>query len=96
MLVDVHNLPILEHLQHEIVEAEGNRISLIDAPGRKLIGTVDVGGSPRGVAISPDSRWAFITLGPENAVVAVDLRGRSVVARYAVQIAPDGVAISPP
>jgi YVTN family beta-propeller protein len=77
-----------------IVEAEGNQISVIDAPGRRVLGAIDVGGSPRGVAISPDSRLGFITLGPENAVVVVDLGTRAVLARYAVQTAPDGVAYS--
>ena len=77
-----------------IVEAQGNRVSVIDVTARKIIGTVDVGGSPRGVAISPDSKTAFITLGPENAVVVVDLATRAVVARHAVQTAPDGVAYS--
>jgi DNA-binding beta-propeller fold protein YncE len=55
---------------------------------------VDVGGSPRGVSISPDSRWAFITLGPQNEVVMVDLTTRKVMGRYTVQTAPDGVAYS--
>jgi YVTN family beta-propeller protein len=77
-----------------IVEAQGNRIRLIDVKTRKVLGPVDVGGSPRGVAISPDSKTAFVTLGPENAVVIVDLATRTVVARHAVQTAPDGVAYS--
>ena len=78
-----------------INEAEGNRISVIDARERKVLGTVDLGGSPRGINISADSRWAFIALGPQNEVVIVDLVSRKVVGRHTVQTAPDGVAYTP-
>ena len=61
---------------------------------RKPLGTVDVGSSPRGVAISPDSRWAFITTQPASEVVIVDLVSRKAVGRFQVGTAPDGVAYS--
>lgn len=51
--------------------------------------------SPEGVAISPDSRWAFVTLQGRNQVVTIDL-GRSVVVGYApTGNWSDGVGYSP-
>lgn len=51
--------------------------------------------SPEGVAISPDSRWAFVTLQGRNQVATIDL-ARSAVAGYAATGNwSDGVGYSP-
>lgn len=66
-------------------------------PADSLVATAEVPGSPspEGVAISRDSRWAFVTLQGRNRVITIDLeRGRIV--RYApTGVWSDGVGYSP-
>jgi DNA-binding beta-propeller fold protein YncE len=61
---------------------------------RTTRGTVALGGSPRGVTISPDSRLAYVTLGPQNKVITVNLTTLQLQQSYNVGTAPDGVAFS--
>lgn len=69
----------------------------IAVPADSLVATAEVPGSPspEGVAISRDSRWAFVTLQGRNRVITLDLeRGRIV--RYApTGVWSDGVGYSP-
>jgi len=69
----------------------------IRVPGDSLISTAEVPGSPspEGVALSRDSRWAFVTLQGRNRVITVDLQ-RGVITRYAPTGAwSDGIGFSP-
>ncbi len=56
----------------------------IDVPRDSLVATAEVPGSPspEGVTLSPDSRWAFITLQGRNRAITVDLE-RGVIVSYA-------------
>ncbi|MEP7347484.1 MAG: cytochrome D1 domain-containing protein [Gemmatimonadaceae bacterium] len=57
----------------------------ITIPRDTLVATAEVPGSPspEGVAVSRDSRWAFVTLQGRNRVITIDL-GRGTIAAYAV------------
>lgn len=66
-------------------------------PADSLVATAEVPGSPspEGVAISRDSRWAFVTLQGRNRVITIDLQ-RGAIVRYAVTGTwSDGVGFSP-
>jgi DNA-binding beta-propeller fold protein YncE len=54
---------------------------LIDVPRDSLVATAEVPGSPspEGVIISPDSRWAFVTLQGRNRVITIDLERGTIV-----------------
>jgi YVTN family beta-propeller protein len=56
----------------------------IAVPADSLVSTPEVPGSPspEGIAISRDSKWAFVTLQGRNRVVTIDL-GRGVITGYA-------------
>lgn len=74
-----------------IVDGVGDRLVVADAATHAVVGTVELP-SPRGVAISPDSRTAYVTLaGGELAVI--DLETMAEVRRFGVQSSPDGVAV---
>lgn len=69
----------------------------ITVPSDSLVGTAEVPGSPspEGVAISGDSRWAFVTLQGRNRVITIDL-ARAVITAYApTGTWSDGVGFSP-
>jgi DNA-binding beta-propeller fold protein YncE len=59
--------------------------------------TAEVPGSPspEGVTISPDSRWAFVTLQGRNRVVTIDLARGRIIAIAPTGTWSDGVAYSP-
>jgi DNA-binding beta-propeller fold protein YncE len=81
-----------------VVDPATGSLHLVDVAARRTTGTIDVGGSPRGVVFSADGRTAFttvVTSGPTGTVVAVDVAAREIVGRHAVGVAPDGVAFHP-
>jgi YVTN family beta-propeller protein len=68
----------------------------IDIPRDSLLATAEVPGSPspEGVTISPDSRWAFVTLQGRNRVVAIDLESGAIVGWAPTGNWSDGIAYS--
>ena len=77
------------------VTAQGSAIHVVDVKTRKVLGSIDGLGSPRGVSIAPDSRMAFVTLNASSEVAVVDLETREILRRYPVGASPDGVAFAP-
>ena len=69
----------------------------IAVPADSLVATAEVPGSPspEGVAISRDSRWAFVTLQGRNRVVTIDLARGAITAWAPTGTWSDGVAYSP-
>lgn len=49
------------------------------------------GAAPQGVAITPDGRWAFLSLSGEDRVALIDLNSRAVVRHLATGDGPDGI-----
>lgn len=69
----------------------------ITVPKDSLVPTAEVPGSPspEGVAISRDSRWAFVALQGRNRVITIDLE-RGVITAYApTGTWSDGIGFSP-
>ena len=69
----------------------------IAVPADSLVATAEVPGSPspEGVAISRDSRWAFVTLQGRNRVITIDLGRGAIVAYAPTGTWSDGIAYSP-
>ncbi len=65
-------------------------------PNDSLVATAEVPGSPspEGVTISPDSRWAFVTLQGRNRVITIDLARGTIVAWAPTGTWSDGIAYS--
>ena len=59
------------------------------------VGTLQLGYEPRGIAISPDGKRAYIALTTADAVAVVDIDRLKVVARIAVGRWPRYLALSP-
>ena len=70
---------------------------LIPIAKDSLVPTAEVAGSPspEGVAISPDSRWAFVTLQGRNRVITIDLARGTIAGIAPTGTWSDGVAYSP-
>jgi YVTN family beta-propeller protein len=68
----------------------------IEIPRDSLVATAEVPGSPspEGVTITPDGRWAFITLQGRNRAVTIDLERGAIVAWAPTGVWSDGIAYS--
>jgi YVTN family beta-propeller protein len=69
----------------------------IPIPRDSLVATPEVPGSPspEGIVLSPDSRWAFVTLQGRNRVVTIDIERATIVAWAITGNWSDGIAFSP-
>ena len=88
--------PMLSEVR--IFNAQDRKLKFtIAVPRDSLVATAEVSGSPspEGVAVSRDSRWAFVTLQGRNRVITIDL-SRGVITNYApTGTWSDGVGFSP-
>ena len=68
----------------------------IDVPRDSVVATAEVPGSPspEGIAMSADSRWAFVTLQGRNRVITVDLDRGAIVGWAPTGTWSDGIAYS--
>jgi YVTN family beta-propeller protein len=83
--------------QIRIFDAKTHRQDhVIDVPRDSVLRTAEVPGSPspEGVAISPDSRWAFVTLQGRNRVATIDLARGVIVSLAPIGNWSDGVGFS--
>ena len=67
----------------------------VEADRLEVVGRVEVGPEPRGVAISADGPTAYVAVGVSNEVVRVDLDARQVTGRLTVGREPRGLALTP-
>jgi DNA-binding beta-propeller fold protein YncE len=74
-----------------IVDGQGDRLFIASVADHRVVGSVQLT-SPRGVAFSPDSKTAYVTLGGGSLSV-IDVAGLTVVRSYPVQVSPDGVGV---
>ena len=74
----------------------GYDVAVLDLADDRLaiLGRVEVGPEPRGVAIAADGN-GYVAVGASNEVVRVDLAARAVTGRVAVGREPRGLALTP-
>ena len=73
--------------------AEGNVVVVADAVREVPVAQIALPGQPRGMAITPDGRYA-LTVAPKcNQLVVIDRAAREVVQRFGEVVALDTVAI---
>jgi len=63
----------------------------IDTATNKVIGSVEVGQRPWGIALSPDGKTLYSANGPSNDVSVVDLATNAVVKTIKAGTSPWGV-----
>ena len=59
----------------------GFDVSVIDTATDTSITRIDVGRHPRGIAVTKDGRYAYVTVMGESKIVKIDLRSNAVVGR---------------
>ena len=78
-----------------VSDEPGDRLVVLNVASGEVVGTILVGGRPRGMAASTDGRRVFVALGKDNAVAVVDVASRHVVRQLVVGKDPEQVAVSP-
>jgi DNA-binding beta-propeller fold protein YncE len=74
---------------------DGGTLRILRGPDFARGRTIALGRVPRGIAVAPDGRGAWIALHAEDAVVRVNLRTATITHRIAVPVLPDRLALSP-
>lgn len=77
-----------------VPDYRGGSLRIVDRATRTERARIALGG-PQGIAVSADSRFAFVSLPGEDAVAIVDLAAARVIGRLPAGSRPDGVAWSP-
>ena len=73
----------------------GNIIDVMDTSNNTIIKTININGSPRDIAISPDGKYAYVTNNTGNKVAVIDTGSYNVLTQVPVDISPAGIAITP-
>jgi YVTN family beta-propeller protein len=66
-------------------------VQIIDARKEAVVGQVEVGTRPWGIAISPDGKTVFTANGPSNDVSVVDVASRKVTGKIQAAKGPWGI-----
>ena len=67
-------------------------LRFVERAGRRELGRIPLpGAGPQGITITPDGRYAFLSLSTQGRVAIVDVAGRRVVGHVAAGDTPDGV-----
>src|SRR5436305_10928955 len=70
-------------------------VSVIDTATDQVVAEIPAGKKPRGTALSPDGRTAYVSDQPGNRLVVLDLQRRTASGAIALGESPEGVGISP-
>jgi DNA-binding beta-propeller fold protein YncE len=90
--------PAFTHDGRHLVVSGGEQdgsLRILKGPDLEHGRAIGIGRVPRGVAITPDDRFAWVALQAEDALVRVDLRRAAITRRLAVPTLPDRLALSP-
>jgi DNA-binding beta-propeller fold protein YncE len=85
--------------QVRIVDAASRKlVHLVAVPASGTLATAEFPGSPspEGLAISSDSRFAYVTLQGRNEVAGIDLATGKITGYHPVGTGPDGIAYARP
>jgi DNA-binding beta-propeller fold protein YncE len=77
-------------------DLRGEEVRFVERATHRELGRMPfAGAAPQGIAITPDGRWAFLSLSGAGSVVLIDIAARTVVRSIPAGPAPDGVAFAP-
>jgi YVTN family beta-propeller protein len=78
-----------------VLNVPSGMVTFLSTINQAVFGTLKVGSMPTSVAISPDSRYAYISCRMNNAVYQVDVVKRKVESIIPVGAGPTGLALNP-
>ncbi|WP_051692062.1 cadherin-like beta sandwich domain-containing protein, partial [Pedobacter borealis] len=70
-------------------------VSVVNTATNLVTATIGVGGSPKGVSVSPDGSTVYVTNSDDGTVSVINSATNTVTATINVGMSPNGVAVSP-
>jgi YVTN family beta-propeller protein len=67
-------------------------VLIVDTASESVVGSIDVGPRPWGLALSPDGKTLYSANGPSNDVSVIDVATRAVTKKIPVGDSPWGLA----
>jgi YVTN family beta-propeller protein len=67
-------------------------VLIVDAATNTVVGSIEAGVRPWGIAVSADGKTLYTANGPSNDVSIIDIAGRKVTKKIPVGTGPWGVA----
>jgi|GEM_PF-237431 len=68
-------------------------VSVIDIASQQVTGTISVGGDPRGMVLSTDSRFLYVAQAGKNSVSVIDTLAKQVIHTYPVGAGPQSLTL---
>jgi DNA-binding beta-propeller fold protein YncE len=79
-----------------VPDMNGDVVRFLDRASRRELGRLAVpGGGPQGIILTPDGRYAFLSLSKQGRVAVLDVGARRIVGSVPAGETPDGVAFAP-
>lgn len=81
-----------------VVEAEANRVAIVDTSAQRVVGSMAVGSGPQAIAVDPSSgvHWLFVANTNGNTLTVLDADTQRERATIAVGQGPVAVAVATP
>jgi YVTN family beta-propeller protein len=68
-------------------------VLILDTAKNEVIGSIEAGPRPWGIALSPDAKTLYTANGPSNDVSVIDVESRQITKKIPVGTGPWGIAI---
>ncbi len=78
-----------------VTNERSNDISVINGDTLEVEATIDIGGRPRGIGLSPDGNELYIAVSEENSIAVVDPRSLEVLRKFKSGSDPETFAVHP-
>jgi len=82
--------PALAESRAYVPNEKAGTVSVIDTAADQVIGEIEVGVRPRGVAASPDGKFLYVSDQRRNVLHVIDLAARSIVVEVEIGVGPGG------
>jgi YVTN family beta-propeller protein len=78
-----------------VVNRPDNTVLVIDAPTNMLVGSIQVGSHPHGIALTPDGKKAYVANFDDKTVSVIDTATNKLVGSIQMGRGPFGISIGP-
>jgi YVTN family beta-propeller protein len=68
-------------------------VLILDTTKNEVVGSIEAGPRPWGIALSADGKTLYTANGPSNDISVIDIEGRQVTKKIPVGTGPWGIAV---
>ncbi len=90
--ISVHAAPSMRIF---VTNERSDDISVINGSTLEIEATIDIGGRPRGIGLSPDASELYVAISNENSIAVVDPKSLKVLRKFEAGSDPETFAVHP-